>query len=314
MAGVDPPRSRRATRRIAACAAALIVMPVSAHAVGVPHLAHVVVVVMENKSYDEVRTQPFVTSLASLGATMTRSYAVTHPSEPNYLALWAGSPLGVTDDACPPAGAPFAAPNLGQACEAAGRTWRAYAENLPAPAFTGCSYDGDASTGLYTRKHAPWTAFSNLDHSNERPYSDLALDLAASTLPNLCFIVPNNCHNTHDSGTPGCAIADGDAWLSTNLPAILTGITPDGILILTWDEDDSAGDNHVLTLVVGSPVTPNYLSPTAITHATVVRLVCDVLGIPPLPAVAVEAPLLDIWQLPLAAPAGSWGRVKALYR
>src|SRR5262249_29599469 len=52
-----------------------------------PHHDHVVVVVMENKSYDEARGQPYTSSLLAAGATLTNSIAVTHPSQPNYFAL-----------------------------------------------------------------------------------------------------------------------------------------------------------------------------------------------------------------------------------
>src|SRR5436189_6192024 len=122
---------------------------------------------------------------------MTDSYAITHPSQPNYLALWAGGTLGVTSNTCPAPGSPFVAENLGHACEAAGRTWRSYSESLPAAGSTVCKVD----SGLYTRKHCPWTNFSNLNHRNERPYSDFSVDLARGTLPDLAFVVPNNCDN-----------------------------------------------------------------------------------------------------------------------
>ncbi len=73
----------------------------------IPHHDHVVVVIMENKSYDEARTQPYTTSLMSQGAVLAQSYALVHPSQPNYTALWAGSTLGVTSDFCPAPGSPF---------------------------------------------------------------------------------------------------------------------------------------------------------------------------------------------------------------
>jgi acid phosphatase len=44
---------------------------------------------MENGSYDDVignRSAPYLNALARSGALFTRSFAVTHPSEPNYLA------------------------------------------------------------------------------------------------------------------------------------------------------------------------------------------------------------------------------------
>jgi phosphatidylinositol-3-phosphatase len=286
----------------------------SAPAATVPALDHVVVVIMENKSYDEVRTQPYTASLIAAGATLANSYAVTHPSQPNYFALWAASTLGITNDNCPAPGSPFAAENLGHACEAAGRTWRAYSENLPSAGATGCSYDGNTGSGLYTRKHDPWTCFSNLAHASERPYTDLAADLAAHTLPALAFIVPNNCHNTHNSSTAGCGIANGDAWLAANLPQVIAELGPNGALILTWDEDDNSAANHILTVFVGERVMPHAVSSRTVTHYTLVRTICDALGLPAFGAAAAEAPITDIWVALTAARRTNWGRLKAIYR
>ncbi len=70
----------------------------------VPRLDHVIVVIMENKSYDQVRTKPYISSLITQGTVFTNSYAITHPSLPNYLALWAGTTMGLTTDGCPPPG------------------------------------------------------------------------------------------------------------------------------------------------------------------------------------------------------------------
>src|SRR4029453_4794526 len=95
----------------------------------VPPHDHVIVVIMENKSYFQVRTHPYTASLIAAGASFSASYGITHPSQPNYFALWAGSTLGVTTNACPVPGSPFAAENFGHACEAAGLTWGAPAQN-----------------------------------------------------------------------------------------------------------------------------------------------------------------------------------------
>jgi hypothetical protein len=274
----------------------------------------VVVVIMENKSYDQVRTQPYTASLISAGAVFTQSFGTTHPSQPNYFALWAASTLGVTTNNCPPAGTPFSAENLGQACEAAGLTWRAYSENLAVAGSAACSYDGNASSGLYTRKHEPWTCFSNLDHARERPYVDLVSDIAAGTLPNLVFVIPNNCQNTHNSTTPGCGIADGDAWLAANLPALRTALGPTGLLILTWDEDDNFAGNHILTVFTGPRVLPGAVSARTIAHATVVRTICDALGFPPFGGAGAQAPIDDVWRTTTVTPTPSWGGIKLIYR
>src|SRR5436309_14754569 len=150
----------------------------------VPHLDHIIVVVMENKDYNTALTGIYTQILVANGSSFSSSYAITHPSQPNYLALWAGSTLGVTNDACPPAGSPYGVENLGHACEAAGLTWRAYSETMPSVGYPGCTYDGT----LYTRKHDPWTDFNNLNHLNERPFGDFQNDIGALTLPNLAFV------------------------------------------------------------------------------------------------------------------------------
>lgn len=285
-----------------------------ARAQDVPPHQRVVLVIMENKSYDQTRFQPYTASLIAKGATLTNSAGVTHPSQPNYFALWAANTLGVTNNNCPPAGAPFSDANLGQACEAAGLTWKVYAENLPAAGSTVCSADGSASSGLYTRKHAPWTYFTNLDHSRERPYSELAADLAADTLPSLSVILPNNCHNSHNSSTPGCTVPDADTWLSANLPPLIAALGPDGALILTWDEDDSASNNHILTVIVGPHAAPGSASGRAVTHYTVTRTICEMLRIPAFANAVTESPVTDIWSPAVPVLPTSWGRLKTMYR
>jgi len=255
----------------------------------VPRLDHVIVVIMENRSYDQTRHASYTASLIASGSSFSASTAITHPSLPNYLALWSGSTQGVTDDACPPAGSPYAVENLGHACEASGRTWRTYSEDLPATGSQVCAANGR----LYTRKHDPWTEFSNLDHSCERAYPDLARAIAGDSLPNLAFVIPNNCHNTHDEHA--CDVAAGDAWLAANLPKMISAAGPRGLVILTWDEDDFTVANRILTVFSGPGVKRGYVSARPITHYTVLRTLCDALDLPAFGAGAKEAPITDVW-------------------
>ena len=51
----------------------------------------------ENHGYSEIigsKYVPYINSLASAGALFTKSYAITHPSQPNYLELFSGSNQG----------------------------------------------------------------------------------------------------------------------------------------------------------------------------------------------------------------------------
>jgi acid phosphatase len=285
-----------------ALAAALVAVSAprarSAPPAGVPPLEHVIVVVMENKNADRVvdpATCPFTAKLASEWTRISSSYAITHPSQPNYLALWAGSTLKVTSNDCPPRGSPFQAENLGHALEAAGKTWRAYSEDLPSAGSSACFARGK----LYTRKHEPWTHFGNLDHRNERPYGDLAADIANHRLPDLAFVVPNNCHNTHD-----CPVSHGDAWLAKELPAMIQAVGRRGLVVLTWDEDDHRAKNRILTVFAGPAAKPGNVSTRRITHYTLLRTLCDGLGIAPFGAAVAETAITDVWS-PEGAPADS---------
>jgi hypothetical protein len=263
------------------------VAPLTA-AAAVPSLEHVIVVVMENKAYAQASAPPYTASLMASGSSFSSFYAYTHPSQPNYLMLWSGSTQGVTNDACPAAGSPYASDNLGQACEAAGKTWRTYAEDLPSPGSAVCTNNGT----LYLRRHCPWTYFSNLDHNNERLYTDLATDIANSTLPNLAFVIPNNHDNTHDSGYD---VYFGDAWLAANVPAMIDAVGPYGVVILTWDEDDGHAGNRVLTVFKGPLVKSGYQSTALTYHWNMVRTICDALGIARPGLAASALPIEDIW-------------------
>src|SRR6185436_15705744 len=120
-------------------AAGLPATATRATATPVPSLDHVIVVILENKNWSTVRNTPYVLSLRETGAELTESYGVTQAaSQPNYLAIWAGSTFGVTSNTCPPPGSPYSAENLGHAIEAAGLTWRAYSEDLPSVGSSIC--------------------------------------------------------------------------------------------------------------------------------------------------------------------------------
>jgi hypothetical protein len=101
-----------------------------------PSYDHIVVVVEENHSYSDIigsGDAPYLNALAQQGALFTDAHAVTHPSEPNYLALFAGSTFGLSSDDCPQS---FNAPNLASALAAQNRAFIGYSESMPSPGFT----------------------------------------------------------------------------------------------------------------------------------------------------------------------------------
>jgi acid phosphatase len=208
----------------------------------VPHFAHIVVVIEENHSYRDIvgsSRAPYFNSLAHSGALLTRSRGVTHPSEPNYLALFSGSTHGLANDSCPHR---YRTRNLGSQLRNHGQRFAGYAESLPRTGYVGCY------AGAYARKHAPWTDFANLPRRVGRPMS--AFPAAYARLPRVAFVVPNLNHDMHD-GT----ITQADHWLHNHLAGYVRWARRhNSLLIVTWDEDDSSAGNHIPGLFVGAHV------------------------------------------------------------
>src|SRR5258708_4677667 len=99
----QPRRSsrRNTTRRVAPRPRLELLEDRLAPAVTVPGLPtpdHIVIVMLENHSYNEIigntQNAPYLNSLAQQGAIMTNSFAVQHPSQPNYIELFSGSNQG----------------------------------------------------------------------------------------------------------------------------------------------------------------------------------------------------------------------------
>jgi phosphatidylinositol-3-phosphatase len=250
----------------------------------VPLPAHVVVVVMENHAFQEVigsPDAPFLNGLARRGALFTHSYAITHPSEPNYLALFSGSTQGVMSDACP---VTFTAPNLASRLLAAGKTFAGYAEGLPATGSPVCS------AGSYARKHVPWADFRNVPASVNRPFTSFpAADF--SRLPTVSFVIPDLCNDMHD-----CSVATGDSWLRAHLGGYASwAMTHNSLLILTWDEDDGIAANQIPTIFVGQQVRPGSYS-QRITHYSLLATIEAAYDLTRDGSAASAAPIDYIWR------------------
>jgi acid phosphatase len=251
----------------------------------VPRPAHVVVVIFENKQASRVigsDQAPYLTALARLGTNFSHSYAITHPSQPNYLALFSGSTQGVTSDRCP---VTFRrAGNLGRQLRAAHHTFAGYAESMPRPGYTGCT----GSNGRYARKHNPWVDFATVPVSANRTYAQFPADPAA--LPRVAFVVPDMCNDMHD-----CPVATGDAWARRHLaPYARWARTHNSLLIVTFDEDDGSGGNRIATFVVGQHVHRGTYA-GRVDHYTVLRTLEAMFGLPALGNAAHRSPITGIW-------------------
>ena len=239
---------------------------------------HVMVVMMENKGYSQVigqSDQPFTNSLASGYGLATRSYAFGHPSLPNYIDIVSGSNQGVTDDN-PPSSHNFpGTPTLADQLAAAGRSAKAYAENLPA--------DPTTSAGEYAVRHVPWEYFPHAKIT-VADGSSLLSDLNGAGAPDFVWYTPNLIDDEHD-GT----VQQGDAFLSRFVPQVQSTAwyRAGGVIIVEWDESDAdnagingTGGGQVPTIVVSAALKAHPAQDsTPVDSAGVLRSIEDAYGL-----------------------------------
>lgn len=236
----------------------------------------IVVVIGENTNASSVfgsSNAPYINGL--VGAKFTNSYALTHPSQPNYLMLFSGGNQGVTGDGyC----GPFNNPNLARELINAGKTFIMYSEDLPS-----VGYDGTSSGG-YARKHNPLAPFvgagsNQVSSSLNQPWSAFPHS-NYNNLPNVSFIAPNQCNDGHDvCGPYNNRTKQYDVWIQNNLNNYLTWARQNNsLLIITYDEDDFTSVNKICTVFGGAYVMTGSYSQT-INHYNVLRTIEDAMGL-----------------------------------
>src|SRR5271156_954945 len=255
----------------------------SAGAARFPRPAHTIVIVEENKTLEQIEgnaSAPFINAMARHGALFVHAFGVTHPSLPNYFALFAGVTNDNGDD-CPATGFSANLPNLASELLAKHLSFGGYAEGLPDTGSTVCA------VGSYARKHVPWVAFSNVPKSASEPLDDLP---HYDALPTVAFIIPDVDDDMHD-GT----IAEGDDWLAKHLTPLLAWAgTHDALVVLTWDEGYDRA-NSIPTIFYGPMVRPGRY-PERIDHYNVLRTLEDIYGLSRTGRAATVAPIADVWK------------------
>ncbi len=254
----------------------------SASGLSLPRPDHIVIVVEENKSFSQIignPDAPYINALAKRGALFTHSYGVTHPSQPNYLALFSGTTRGIGSNACP---LDLQGENLGGALIAQGLSFASYSESLPEAGYEGCRY------GSYMRKHNPAANWKELAAFNQ-PFTAFPQDFAQ--LPTVSLVMPDQRNDMHDG-----SIAEGDAWLQQNIESYAQwALTHNSLLIVTWDEDNGSEGNRVATIFAGAMVKPGK-SEQRINHYTLLRTLSEMYGLPYLGESAQQKPISGVWQ------------------
>ena len=268
-------------------------------AANIPNMNHVFLLVEENHSYSDVignNAMPYTNSLAKQYALATQYYADQHTSLPDYFWLTVGNSVTNSDAFT----GTVNADNVVRALNAAGKTWKMYAEGLPSVGYLG------PDVIPYARHHNPFTYFSDVINSSTQaanivPFTQLAVDLQNNTLPDYAMILPDLADDAHDCPSEAASCTDtqkltnDDSWVQNNLgPLISSSAFSNSILIYTWDESDSSdnahGGGHVATILISPKVKAGFQSTTFYQHESTLRLTMELLGVTDLPGAAANAP------------------------
>ena len=283
-------------------------------------LDHVYMVYMENKGYNDIvgsPNAPFLNSLINNFGFADNYYALTHGSLPNYYPIVGGTDFGKTYN-CKNACITSTEPTLVSNIDAAGLTWRSYAQGLEPGA------DPLVSSGEYAVDETPFPAFEsiasdpNYAATHIVPLEQMAIDLqSAATAPNFAWFAAdenyagegptdfpvgmlrfalNQISPTHQYNVPAI-----DEYLSATVPMITDSAvwqdpTQKSVIVITFDEDNnnlSLGfgneGNHVVTVIIPSPgaiaggmLSGHIVDSTHYDHYSLLRMIEDSLGLPTL--------------------------------
>ncbi|WFU83811.1 Ig-like domain-containing protein [Bradyrhizobium sp. CIAT3101] len=205
--------------------------------------SHIVVLSLENENYSDIvgsAQAPYLNSLISQGMLLTNFYGVTHPSQPNYIALFSGSTQGVTTNG-PVTQLPASVPTLASTLAAHGYTFGGYAETTADP------------------ERQPWMDFAN-SANDGHDFSTFPQTAAGfANLPTVSFVSPNDAHNMTPTSDNGGGIPAGDAWVQANLSSYVAWAQANNsLLIVTFDENNTnpavTYPDHIAGIVVGAGV------------------------------------------------------------
>jgi hypothetical protein len=233
------------------------------------------VVIMENESQSELignSEAPNTNALADQYGLATQSYAIGHPSLPDYLELLSGTTSRVTDDGSPSSeGISASVPTLTNQLEKAGISWKAYMEAMPSAGYTG----GDTTCcgGQYYQHHNPFVYFPTVVSlpdfaTTVVPSTTMMSDLNASAPPNFVWVTPNGADDMHDGSINANGDANpsvGDAWLGNFVSQVqsTSWYAHAGRIVIEWDEGSNSdtsgvgnagegGGGRIVTIVVSA--------------------------------------------------------------
>jgi phosphatidylinositol-3-phosphatase len=235
-----------------------------------------VTIILENKAKGQVigsTNAPYINSLVPQGALFTEYYAITHPSQMNYIALVAGLVYSPNNDIDMGAGSK-SDKNISSEFKKLGLLIETYAEGLDSAGSV------KYTNGLYAGKHDPLRNFSNVDQKTRKPLT--ALPTNYNQLGKVVYIIPNLVNDMHNGAIPA-AVKAGDDWMKTNVYAqrvIQWALQGKIRLVITFDEDDNSSANNIPFIMIGNNVNKGVIISTGYNHYNYLGTLLDWYGVP----------------------------------
>ncbi|KAF8557383.1 hypothetical protein OG21DRAFT_1505322 [Imleria badia] len=211
---------------------------------------------LENTDYSQALTNPVFRGLTAQGILLSSYYAVTHPSEPNYIASVGGDFFGLaTDDLTY---IPNNMSTIVDLLDAKSISWSSYQENMPTDGYPGYTFTNPDGYTYYVRKHDPLVIYDSVGQNATRAprirnFNDFAVDVDSNSLSQWIFVTPNLLNDGHDTDVDYAA-----SWLDYWLVPLLQNPnfnTPRTLILLTFDENETYNvNNQVFALLVGGVV------------------------------------------------------------
>jgi hypothetical protein len=261
------------------------------------HFDHFVLIILENEDAKNVKSVPYMDSLARSGVYLSDYYGVAHPSYPNYLALVAGEtfigsekaiddPVAHNDRDFGDAQLLIDAPSLAGRLQSAKLTWDVFAEDYPVRDSIPRRCDFRRSAGLYTRKHVAFLSFKEFrDHPELCAHIRNLKWLRPDSLSAYTMVIPNVIHDGHDA-----PLTTAVRWLRGFLKPIITNPEQmaSTLIVVTFDESETSDrekvfgarrPNLIYAALVGGMVKAGMVSNEPYTHFSLLKMVEENFGL-----------------------------------
>ncbi|KAH6716040.1 phosphoesterase family-domain-containing protein [Leptodontidium sp. MPI-SDFR-AT-0119] len=209
----------------------------------------------ENTDFAMAAGDPNFAYLATLGITLSNYVAITHPSQPNYVAAVGGSTHGVRNDGFYRISA--SSKTIVDLLEARGVSWGVYGEDAPYSGFQANYVNQKNGKNDYVRKHNPLMSYDSVTSdinrlAQNKNFTMFERDLEANRLPQWMFITPNMTNDGHDT-----SVTVAGKWMRSFVEPLLSNphFLKRTLVLITFDETANyLSNNKVFSLLLGDAV------------------------------------------------------------